>query len=387
MKLLIGSLIIGIIIFSGCPDNPPQNGLATPLEIHGGPYEKLEIQGTPNLEDIYNGIYDPSIEYNEDGSVGYLAYTVVYGKRTFDDIHIAKTTDNGKTWNYIQTAYKAEPTTITESNGTVLNGSWSYEVASLVHDPTDSGKEWKLFAHKQFQLSENQPLLTQNTPPKYFSITIKTASDPSEEWSEETVLFGAGNSPVAPATPKKYNLNEFSLELQQIAAYSEPGGFEKDGILYLTLSGLSQEGPVKVFLLSSKDHAESWEYVGVLVDKEDARALGVGSLDGSALFEVNGKIYLSTVVLKHPEDLSVNFFGTYIFEVEDLATAKVLRRLDGKLRILKFIKPMDLNSGNHGSGQADYDVHNTYGGIVFPQINLDEAPEIAQVFNTKVFIE
>ena len=36
-------------------------------------FQKVQIEGNVAI----NGIYDPSLEYNEDGSVGWLAYTAV----------------------------------------------------------------------------------------------------------------------------------------------------------------------------------------------------------------------------------------------------------------------------------------------------------------------
>lgn len=36
-----------------------------------------------------------------------------------------------------------------------------------------------------------------------------------------------------------------------------------------------------------------------------------------------------------------------------------------------------------GAGQSDFDEHNTYGGIIMPQMNMSAAPEVFQIFSTR----
>jgi len=67
-------------------------------------YEKINIIG----ETSNKGVFDPSVEYNEDGSVGYLMYSGL--EQPAEDIlnpfpkyihtHLAKSADSGQTWTF-----------------------------------------------------------------------------------------------------------------------------------------------------------------------------------------------------------------------------------------------------------------------------------------------
>jgi hypothetical protein len=69
--------------------------------------------------------------------------------------------------------------------------------------------------------------------------------------------------------------------------------------------------------------------------------------------------------------------GTLVVEFDDIHRAKLKRDANGKLVVLKAVRP-DLHSG----GLSDYDEDNSYGGILFSQINPRAVPEFFQIFNT-----
>ena len=152
----------------------------------------------------------------------------------------------------------------------------------------------------------------------------------------------------------------------------------RDGVLYLSITGLVGTGSAGVFLLSSPDHGSSWRYVGNLLDGSDAAGLGVGALDGSSLAAVGDRVYLLAVPIDSPEYPDWVNGGTYVFEVTDLDSAQVAPAP------LLYIPPQDFDSGTHGAGQATYHPGNTAGGIMIPQINLADRPVFTQIFNTGV---
>ncbi len=354
-------------------------------------YERITIAG----ETANKGVYDPSIEYNQDGSVGWLVYSALEspddGRKLLPipktiATHLAKSTDHGKTWKFISELNSSAEATVT-INGKTINGVWWNEVPTLVHDPNDPGREWKLFWHKYFAIPKPYfrfPVRAKGSlirVPQYMWIAYKYAKTPEElATAKEVILFGAGKLPVAPYKAE-HNLNEI-LSWPDAKAYSEPGSLYNDGVIYLSLSGFT--GPDfkhdKLFLLVTFDHARTWKYVGELIDYNDAANLGYIRFTGSSLVEENGRVFLLVAPVKLKNNKGIQL-GTYVFEFEDISKAKLKRAKRGNLIVYKYLKrslPEELNSG-----QSDYDKYNTYGGIIMPQGDLSSAPAYAQIFNTK----
>lgn len=344
-----------------------------------GAFEKLVVTG----DSPRNGFYDPSLVYTPDGSVGWLTYSSCYGDEgppaysQFISTHVAKSTDHGATWTFQKKVNASVPGVI---RGKIFGedaGTWHYEVSSMAHDAEDIGREWKMFAHKIFSTVKDR------NRPQYSFITMKHASDPAGTWSEEIPLFAA-RMPKEELAQFRYRVGDLDGELGGILVVSEPSALVRDGVLYLAMTGLDKRGAERILLVASDDHGQSWRYAGTLATRRDAEALGLRGLDGANLYVENGRTYLMTVAVGSAKRPEWNHYGTLLFEIEDLAHAKV-KRADGLLEILQHLEPLDLNSGNHGGGQAAYDPHNTNGGILFPQINLAAMPEFAWVFKTNVF--
>ena len=357
-------------------------------QVRSDTYERIIIAG----ENANKGIYDPSVEYNKDGSIGWLVYSALESPEDSKKLllpisktvatHLAKSTDNGKTWQFI-TELNSSTEAAVPLNGKTISGVWWNEVPTLVHDPDDSGREWKLFWHKYFAI----PRPYFGFPPaaqgdlirvlQYMWIAYKYAKTPEGLASaKEIILFGAGKMPVAPYKAE-HNLNEI-INWPEAKLFSEPGSLFRDGVLYLSLSGFT--GPDvkndKLFLIATFDHGKTWKHVGNLIDYNDAADFGYIRFIGSSLVEENERVFL----LVAPVNNKGIQLGTYVFEFEDISQAKLKRDEKGKLIAHKYLErslPKELNSG-----QSDYDMYNTYGGIIMPQADLSSAPAYGQIFNT-----
>ena len=104
-------------------------------------YEKINIVGDNSI----NGIFDPSIEYDNNGT-GWMVYSSIEAPK-YISTNLAKSLDNGKTWTYVSTINEAK-----DDDSIIEGGVWRHEVPTLLYDANDSGKEWKLYWHHVFRL-------------------------------------------------------------------------------------------------------------------------------------------------------------------------------------------------------------------------------------------
>ncbi len=322
-------------------------------------YKKINIIG----ETAKNGIFDPSLEYNKDGTVGWMAYSAVEEPGRVHT-HMAKTTDNGKIWTKITEVNTATPGTLKGSGIKSIKGIWRHEVPTLVHDPDDAGKEWKLFWHKYFVKA---PFRGKDRMFLYGWIAYKYAPSPEGPWSDEIALFGAGTFLPGPYSVK-HNLNSFHPDLKNMVAYSEPGSLYKDGVIYLVLQGHAKNS-FRIFLISSGNHGKTWEYLGTLVNQKDAKDLGYLRLVAPSLVKEKGRIFLFLSPFK---PMPIDHDGTYIFEFKDISKSELKRDKNGRLIVHKYLPP-SIKGDNINAGESDYDEHNTYGRIMMPQIDINKA--------------
>ncbi|MCA9459698.1 MAG: exo-alpha-sialidase, partial [Nanoarchaeota archaeon] len=319
------------------------------------PYENLIIE---NENNAFSGIYDPSIEYLNE-SIGYMAYSAVKMPK-YVSTGIAKTIDNGKTWQFISSINTGKEDTI-DDNGKEIKGVWRNEVPTLVYDKDDTGKEWKLYTHKYFT---REPFGGNDRVFSHGWITYQYASNPEGVWSEEIPLFGAKLFPPE-EYPTKIKINDLHSDLKDILVYSELGSLYYNNTLYLSIAGHEIDMKFKLILLQSKDHGETWQYSGTFLTEKDAENLGHKWFTGSSLVEVNDNIYLITTGALDTK--METYSGTHIFLVEDLSKAKLKRDNNNNIEA-QIIIPL---SFSHHGGQSDYDKYNYNGGVLIPELDID----------------
>ena len=321
-------------------------------------YDPLRVEG----EDEGANFGDPSVEYSRDGPTGWLAYTDVEGDAfpigPFHHTNIAMSDDAGESWTLIGRVLNSVEGTVTTPNGSVIKGVWAYEVPSLVHVPDDTQAPWKLFAHRYFLTGGERRV-------EFGWITVTTAQSPMGPWTEAEPFLGTSMTPFAPFTTR-LNVADLDPSLAGFVALSEPGSLYHEGVLYLSLTGLLPNGPEQILLLASEDFGETWRFVSTLLAKTDSAAFGATSFDASSLVEVDGRVFL----MASPERDGLIHDGTSIFEFEDIASG-TLRRVGATPIELAHIPVQTdaIRSDDRGGGQADYDKHNTSGGVLFHQVD------------------
>jgi hypothetical protein len=385
LVLFLVAVVAFIAAWRAVAEPSPADGPLTVLKRQAGDvhYAKLAILG----DKVQGGIYDPSIEYTPDGKTGWLAYSSVTGDfkpvGPYVHTHLARSDDHGRSWHFVTAVCPSVDGSLRRPGSDPLPGVWRYEVPSLCCDPTDRGRQWKLFVHKYFWTAKKDRMFD------YGWIALRTAADPAGPWSEEVPLFGAGQVvlfgvikvgrfPRDPYHQTKVDLNALDPRLADAVAYSEPGTIVRDGTIYVSLSLMKPTGPDRIVLLASKDHAATWRFVNTLVDSKDARALGYASLDGSSLAADRGKVFLLAV----PGSRRLMHDGTVALEFESLAEGRLKRNPDGSPHVAAYFAPQPSILSGLGAGQSDYDEHNTEGGLLMPQFNVRAYPEVFQIYQT-----
>lgn len=377
-KLIIIGVISALTLFAVA--NAQKGEQIIVKQILTPEYTKVNIQGDESRQvagEIAISAGDLSLAYAN--GIGWMAYSGAENDKTFKkgyvSNHIAKTEDNGETWQYVQLINLSfeeilRPTDkiIIEFRGKTLEGSWFNEVPTIVHTPDDPGREWKLFWHKYFMLHGKGEV---GRVLRYSWIAYKYASSPDGAWSEEISLFGAGSSPAKPYSAK-INLNALHPDLRRNIVYTEPGSLYWDGVLYLSLQAIKmvRKGELEsdIILIASRDLGKTWRYVGTLLKHNLIKQFNMRAFTATELAQQEGRPYFLVSMEKPGENWATDqhHFGTLVFEFDDIRRGK-LRTERGKLIVNKWLKT------DTTAGQADYE-EEIKGGIYTHKFNFKDFP-------------
>jgi hypothetical protein len=254
------------------------------------------------------------------------------------------------------------------------SGTWRAETPTIVYDPDDRGREWKLFAYKYFWTGD--PADAMEVAHRFGVIAYKYTSDLNKDWSTEQWLFSpAPGSPPAPyGQMVLLQLSRLDPSLQNIASYARPSAVYKNGTLVLTLSAFTKgelepehkDGympphmqaltPDQIIMIASSDHGNSWRYVGTVLQKSDLPgmakkgALPFTQIAGATLLEQNGQVYLAASLGNEQQRGA----GTFILGFDNFFSGTLRRDPEtGKPLILNEI-PLKKVSGAVGGGMAAY---------------------------------
>jgi hypothetical protein len=186
-----------------------------------------------------------------------------------------------------------------------------------------------------------------------------------------------------PEVGAKVDIHKLSPALKDVIFLMEPGAIADNGVLYMcadictTPTSLGDWMNRKIILLSSKDHGESWDYVGPLTTGQDAKDFGYAALTGSSLVRDKDKLYLLITPSGSSSKKNRGHDGTIIAEIADITKAELVRDEKGHIKPVNYLPPKFTMGG-----LADYHEQNTNGGIIMPQINLETLPVVFQVLST-----
>ena len=123
-------------------------------------------------------------------------------------------------------------------------------------------------------------------------------------------------------------------QLSDCTAFTEPALFTQDGITYLAMNCVVIDGGERAFdrerLFVLRQSGESYDYLGVLMDSEDARLVG-GTVVEQADFAVarDGTLLLRVTPIDHSAEPPHQ--GCTVLEVDDLNATRMARSASNAL--------------------------------------------------------
>jgi hypothetical protein len=307
---------------------------------------------------------DPSIAEGPDTTL-FMVYgtstnfpddTAPKGRRWMMQVRIASTKPPCKRWEGHGEVFPATPEALVKPDGSQLgNGTWWVETPTLVYDPDDKGREYKVYATKYFWMHD-VPIARQ-----YNAIVYRYSHDPLKEkegdgWSETQWFFSAkaGEPPSPFGDVIKHHINDLDPSLKDIVLYTRPSAVMLDKTIYMTLSAFTagQESVDRIVMISSSDHGNTWHYLGTPLTHADAPKVGpyVG-LNGVSMIKKEGKLYLAAVFTGREE----SGLGPVIFALQDPAQAQLRRNpKTGAPLVIKTIPHSTSMENRIGGGYATF---------------------------------
>ena len=371
---------------------------ATPSAATPANYGNLAVPGDPNN---VSGIFDPALlNDTQTNSTVWMAYTSV-GAAQVVSTSMAKSTDGGQTFSYVQTVAPASgPVTVTDTTfGTVFQvcgqptctGRWVYETPWMIKDSSDpnSARRFKLFAHKYF-LYPPGPVRT-----AYWlgAIVMFTASLPDGAWSAEAPVLGWTDTPpeIMPANMKTStntvnlidptNLGPCILVGEGTASVYGQGG--ADFPLACTYAPAGGSPIQKVVLLRTSNLAalgttgNSFQYVSTLLQPSDATSFGGRNFNAPAMLPASGNNPPAIIATRMTS--SSFYSGCYVFPFADRQAGTLIRDPSNHpISILNVPPP-----SNHFAGACAWDHGLTTSGIVMDDLDPSVSPFMFKILATQ----
>lgn len=317
------------------------------------PPEPFRVSGMSE----FTGFSDPTIAVGADGKKALLAFTALHrpseaGAQARIEVRIAGSALPAcSRWTPVQGGFQSREEEIVGPDGVtpVKKGVWRAETPSLIYDPDDPGREWKLFAYRYFW-ADSVPLAR-----LYSMIIFATASKDTMQWSREEWIFSASQN--APPTPYDSlihtHLNDLHPSLANVYFYARPSAIVINGEIFMTLSAFikGRESVERIVMIKSADHGRNWEYVGTPLTSADIAKIGkFNNLGGATLLQHKGKLYLAAVL----GDESTAGTGTHVLSFQDVSQGLLSRNAAGAPIVARHIPLMSEILSSAGGGFATY---------------------------------
>ena len=352
------------------------------IAIFEPPNKQPEIARVTKTKNT-SGILDPSLA--SDGTFKILVYTVVTPQQSGNfttEVHASMGLPNCLDWETLGSKIESRSDVLIgpDLKTPVTRGIWRAETPSIVYDPADKGREWKIFAYRYFW-AENPSLAR-----LYGAIVMRTSDKPNAmEWSREEWLFSAapGMPPAPYGGAVQQHLNQLHADLADVYFYARPSVVMVGDVMVMSLSAFVQGKNTvdRVVMIASSDHGRTWRYLGTPIRDADLNKIGAFTrLGGGSLFMKDDILYLSLML----GDATTDSLGAHIFEFADASSAQ-LRRYPktGNFVIAARVPPIKNPPSKLGGGALAYD-KTCKGKVLVSESMNDKRFDIYVITNPKL---
>ncbi|TNE26449.1 MAG: hypothetical protein EP349_09965 [Alphaproteobacteria bacterium] len=337
------------------------------------------------------GIHSPSVMFEPRAGWIWMAYAAINQKPSeahpHIDINLATSLAGGGRWAFHHNVFESRKAVLHGPDGNILetDGMWRYETPSLVYDPEDKGREWKIYAYRYYW---NGDIAAAR---RYSAIVYRYAESISlQNWSTEQWLFSAAkDQPPEPYSEfVQLRLNELDPSLEKVLYYSQPSAFYSKtvGVLFMTLTTYMEENkPDRIILLASTDHGASWGYLGAVISSSDAPKLGKYTrVDSGYLFEQDETIYLMVSFGNQQQEHQ----GTHIFKFADIAKAELAKDRKGRPKAIQYFEPLGQEGLTPlGAGQSAYIPEVYKSGLLMSHMQTDNIGPPFRIYRSNQMVK
>ncbi len=368
---------------------------------------EIAIRGDAPDRSMFHGFADPSIRRDPNSGDLFMSYS--YPRHLRDtgvnivDIHLARSADGGKTWDYVGPLFRSRPVSNSQSQGYAADNMSSNEVLDILPVKQQGATAWYT-ARLVYLVGRGQSFpYTQLMSTSYIAVSLAptTGNLRNLEQMKEARLGHAGTDSTMKPT---LNLADLNPALASCRFFNEPSMVYQDETLFLAVScgygaqslfGVNKPrlDPTKDFfaMLSTKPAgtdpaAWHWKYVGAFALPEEARAVSkqegrtydsftqlefFRKPDGTvfALLNPQGRSGIASGFRPNPE----SHFGCRVFQMSpDLNSPSLVKSASGVPLVLARIDGSDLyRGGNAGTGSCSYDPASATGIVMARKLVRD----------------
>lgn len=340
----------------------------------------------------FSGYADPTIRQGDDG-VLWLSYSWPHlkfvNRRPVPsvDIHLAKSVDEGKTWDFVTTLFTAMP--IANPAAPSQTGYLDYEVVNLLPATVNGQTTWFGVTLNYFVPEQGGMALR---PSDSFHIRVYQADNPTDLTNAPYAVLGGG------VTNPAWNPNQFLIPDDMNAAdeksffWNEPSLYFENGTLYLIMVAFNlrnrqdiSRDAVYVFAATPDGEPASWqwEYKGELLGNAEAKMLGATRF--TQVDVVRGKNG-DLLLIASPDDWNTEFGdynhkGCVALEIASLEEPSIQKDASGNVLLRARIS--DSQANELGSAACSYDPNSTT-GILLTRRNKTQESLTASIWQTFV---
>lgn len=321
----------------------------------------------------FRGFGDPSLRRDPKTGVLWLSYswvstliapTSLPGKPVIDvgvGIHLARSDDNGRTFQFVRTLWRSERETY---EGT--EGYSGHEVSTI--SPARTG--WAALDLRYFNPRGN------GNDFKADSFHFEYLEGIDLEHLDAAKAANMGGPLTAGVWRASVDLSRLAGVAMACPVWTEPSLFEDAGVLYLLAQCKTPRNPVDGYLGLFARQATGWRWVGCLTMPSDASALGGNELtqadlargrDGSLLLLVTPNLVHST---------TERHLGCVVLAAVSLDPPRLMRDASGAPTVRARISSSD--SMQNGPGACAYDPSSETGVLIVRRVF---SPSMGVVFS------